>query len=116
MNAATHYPMLAAQAAAHELEVLPSTTVEADRGRTAFLESIKAGINSGMPLGMNTRSYKVSQHLGECGRDAQAFLFSACHAALADRTAEEVKARLLAFVHGVAREYGEDSADFWCDR
>ncbi len=115
MNAATHYPMLAAQAAAHALAAAQSTSVEANRGREAFLANIKAGINNGMPLGMNTRSYKVSQHLGECGRDAQALLFSACHAALAGQSADEVKARLEAFVHAVAREYGEDSCDFWSE-
>ncbi len=115
MNAATHYPMLAAQAAAHAMAAAQSTSVEANRGREALLANVRMGINAGMPIMENGRAYKVSQHLAECGRDQQALLFAACYAAMSDRSAEEVKARLEAFVHAVAREYGEDSSELWSE-
>ena len=113
MNAATHYPMLAAQAEASIIAATPCSTVEAERGRVAFLRNIQSGCDKPMPHGYNTHQYAVSTYLGECDRSAQAMLFAACSAALAGRSTEEVTSRLQAFVHAVAREYGEDSADAW---
>lgn len=115
MDAATHYPMLAAQAEASVIAATPCSTPEAERGRAAFLRNIRCGHDMPMPHGYNTRKYAVSTYLGECDRSAQAMLFAACSAALSDRSAEEVTAKLQAFIHAVAREYGEDSADAWED-
>ena len=115
MNAATHYPMLAAQAEASLVAAAPCSTVEAQRGREVFLENLTAGHDKPLPIGYNCRSYKVSTFLGECSREAQAVLFAACHAVMAGRAPEEAAAKLATFSHMVAREFGEDSADAWCD-
>lgn len=114
-QAVAHYQKLAAQA-----QLLPSvtrsTSIEADRGRVAFLANVRDGRDAPMPLAINGRAHKVSTYLGECDRAAQALLFSACNAALCDKPAEDVKATILAFLHSVAREYGEDSSEVWGDQ
>ena len=113
MNAATHYPMLAAQAEASIIAATPCSTVEAERGRTVFLENLTNGYDKALPIGYNCRAYKISTFLGECSREAQAVLFAACHAVMAGRSADEAVAKLHTFSHMVAREFGEDSADAW---
>jgi len=109
-----YYQNLAAQAQLLQ-SVTQSTSVEADRGRLAFLANVRDGRDAPMPLAINGRAHKVSTYLGECDRAAQALLFSACNAALCGKPAEDVKATILAFLHSVAREYGEDSAEVWGD-
>ena len=114
-QAVAHYQKLAAQA-----QLLPSvtrsTSIEADRGRVAFLANVRAGTDAPMPIFINGRGYKISQHFGECGREAQVLLFAACHAALSGKPADDVSAKLLAFVHSVAFAYGEDGYEVWSDQ
>lgn len=115
MNPLTHYQTLAAQAEALQAEQAMSTNLAAKLGRDMFLDSLRAGRDAPFPMGFNARSYKVSSYLGECDRHNQGLLFAACAAALSECDPEVVKARLAAFAHAVAREYGEDSADAWDD-
>lgn len=112
-RAVAHYEALAAQA--QHIKAAESTSLAAMAGRNEMLACIKTGVDAPFPLIVGGRTYKVSSFLGECDRHAQVMLFSACHAAMSGKPAEEVKAKLAQFVDAVCREYGEDSADVWGD-
>lgn len=108
-RAVAHYEALAAQAQMRAL------TIEASIGRDVFLSELQGGRDSLFRVSLWGRAYRLSTFLGQCDRHAQALLFSACHAALTDAPAEQVKAKLAEFAQAVAVEYGQDSEECWTD-
>lgn len=88
----------------------------------AFMAAVEAGQNREFPLnGSTALRWPASNFLGECSREHQALLFTACHLACKPRLPGTDPAKsdlaavmaLRAFVASVADQYGEDSAEVW---